>query len=49
MAELTGFSCSGRPKIIPPRGPRSVLCVVVVLKSAIGTGDGYRPTATRPA
>src|SRR5699024_11993366 len=27
-------------KIIPPRGPRNVLCVVVVTKSAYGTGLG---------
>ena len=33
----------------PPRGPRSVLCVVEVTNSASGTGEGCRPTATRPA
>ena len=27
----------------PPRGPRSVLCVVVVTKSATGTGLSCRP------
>ena len=27
---------------MPPRGPRSVLCVVVVTKSAYGTGFGCR-------
>ena len=34
---------------MPPRGPRSVLCVVVVTKSAYGTGDGCCPAATSPA
>ena len=33
----------------PPRGPRSVLCVVEVTNSASGTGEGCSPTATRPA
>jgi hypothetical protein len=33
----------------PPRGPRSVLCVVVVTTSACGTGEGYAPAATNPA
>ena len=32
-----------------PRGPRSVLCVVVVTKSATGTGLSCSPAATRPA
>ena len=35
--------------IIPPLGPRSVLCVVVVTKSANGTGLGCTPVATKPA
>ena len=34
---------------MPPRGPRSVLCVVVVTYSQWGTGDGCIPTATIPA
>ena len=34
---------------MPPRGPRSVLWVVVVTKSACGTGLGCTPPATRPA
>ena len=34
---------------MPPRGPRSVLCVVLVTKSASPTGEGCRPAATRPA
>ena len=34
---------------MPPRGPRSVLCVVVVTMSASGTGEGCTPAATRPA
>ena len=36
-------------RIMPPRGPRSVLWVVVVTMSAWGTGLGWRPAATRPA
>ena len=34
---------------MPPRGPRRVLCVVVVTNSACGTGLGCSPTATIPA
>ena len=34
---------------MPPRGPRSVLCVVVETMSACGTGLGCTPAATRPA
>ena len=34
---------------MPPRGPRSVLCVVVVTKSECGTGLGCSPAATSPA
>src|SRR6516164_1529836 len=33
----------------PPRGPRSVLCVVVETMSACGTGLECTPAATRPA
>ena len=33
----------------PPRGPRSVLCVVPVTKWATPTGLGWRPVATAPA
>ena len=33
----------------PPRGPRSVLCVVLVTRSACGTGLGCSPAATSPA
>ncbi len=33
----------------PPRGPRSVLCVVEVTKSQCGTGLGCRPVTTIPA
>jgi hypothetical protein len=43
------FWCSARQRIMPPRGPRSVLCVVVVTTSANGTGDGYTPVAASPA
>ena len=35
--------------IIAPRGPRSVLCVVVVITGAKPTGDGCAPPAIRPA
>src|SRR5438034_359396 len=34
---------------MPPRGPRRVLWVVVVTKSACGKGLGCRPAATSPA
>ena len=33
----------------PPRGPRSVLCVVNVTTSEYGTGFGCTPPAIRPA
>jgi len=33
---------------MPPRGPRSVLCVVEVTKSAMPTGLGYSPAAISP-
>ena len=36
-------------RMTPPRGPPSVLCVVVVTTWACGTGVGCRPAATRPA
>jgi hypothetical protein len=36
-------------RIIPERGPRSVLCVVVVTICACGTGEGCTPPATSPA
>ena len=50
IAEFKAFSCVlSRHKITPPRGPRKVLCVVVVTKSAKGTGLGYSPPATKPA
>ena len=41
-------NCS-RLRIRPERGPRSVLCVVVVTMSECGTGDGCTPPATSPA
>ena len=43
------FAYCSRHSTMPPRGPRSVLCVVVVTKSACGTGLGCTPPATRPA
>src|SRR3989338_4129603 len=45
-------ACAGRSfftKIIAPRGPRNVLCVVVVTMSAYGNGDACAPPATSPA
>ena len=35
--------------MMPPRGPRSVLCVVLVTTSPSGTGFGCTPAATSPA
>ena len=43
------FAQLSRQRTMPPRGPRSVLCVVVVTNSQCGTGLGWRPAATRPA
>ncbi len=37
----SALACAARHMIMPPRGPRSVLCVVVVTKSAWGTGEGW--------
>ena len=37
------FAYCSRHSTMPPRGPRSVLCVVVVTKSACGTGLGCTP------
>ena len=42
------LACSARQRIMPPRGPRSTLCVVAVTTSAYGTGDGMAWPATRP-
>ncbi len=42
-------ACSASVRIIAPRGPRSVLCVVVVITGAWPTGDGCAPPAIRPA
>lgn len=36
-------------RMTPPRGPPSVLCVVVVVTWACGTGLGCSPAATSPA
>ena len=46
---LTALACASRQRIMPPRGPRSVLWVVVVTMSACGTGLGCSPAATSPA
>ena len=48
-ARSIALACSSRQRIMPPRGPRSVLWVVVVTTSAWGTGDGWAPAATSPA
>ena len=42
------FSKSFPIMIIPPLGPLSVLCVVVVTTSQYGIGEGCKPAATRP-
>jgi len=47
--ESTALACCCLQRISPLRGPRSVLCVVVVTASASGTGEGCSPTATIPA
>ena len=47
-ARSTSLAYSALHRIRPPRGPRSVLCVVVVTKSATGTGLSCSPAATRP-
>ena len=42
-------SASSAPhRIMPPRGPRSTLCVVAQTTSAYGTGLGAAPPATSP-
>ena len=38
LLKLTSFATSSLESIIPPRGPRSVLCVVVVTTCAYGIG-----------
>ena len=48
-ARSRSFAYCSRHRIRPARGPRSVLCVVEVTKSACGTGLGWTPPATRPA
>ena len=48
-AESSAFAHFSLQSTMPPRGPPSVLCVVVVTKSAYGTGDSCAPPATRPA
>ena len=48
-AESRAFAHFSLQSTRPPRGPRSVLCVVEVTKSAYGTGLSCAPPATRPA
>ncbi len=45
----SALACSALHMSIAPRGPRSVLWVVVEITSAWPTGDGWAPPATRPA
>ena len=40
---------SSRHRMQPARGPRRVLCVVSVMTSAYGAGDGCAPPTMRPA
>ncbi len=48
--DLSIFSpSSALARMAPPRGPRSVLCVVSVTMSATPTGLGWAPPAIRPA
>ena len=49
LLSLNFSAASAEARIIPPLGPRSVLCVVVVVTSAYGIGLGCAPPATRPA
>ena len=50
MAEFTFLAiASSLVRIMPPRGPRKVLCVVVVATSAKPSGLGCNPAATSPA
>ena len=41
-------ACSFLHMIMPPRGPRNVLCVVVVTTSAMPTGEGCTPADDEP-
>ena len=43
------FANRASHRIMPPRGPRSVLCVVVPISCAWPTGLGWSPAATSPA
>ena len=47
-AESTFLARSAPQRIMPPRGPARVLCVVDVVTCACGTGVGCSPAATRP-
>ncbi|MCY1241271.1 hypothetical protein D9M72_541630 [compost metagenome] len=49
-AELIFLAMSASlERMMPPRGPARVLCVVDVVTCACGTGDGCSPAATSPA
>lgn len=47
--EFSFFAKAFLARMIPPRGPPSVLWVVEVTTSACSTGFGWRPAATSPA
>mmetsp|Transcript_53406 Transcript_53406/g.165554 ORF Transcript_53406/g.165554 Transcript_53406/m.165554 type:complete len:218 (-) Transcript_53406:4-657(-) len=47
-APSTASRSSFLQKMMPPRGPRKLLCVVLVTTSAWGKGEGCTPEATRP-
>ena len=49
MFLLSAAASAALHMIIPPRGPRSVLWVVVVTRSQYGTGEGCSPAAMIPA
>ena len=51
MGSAKGYRWQGAgcERITPPRGPRKVLCVVVVTTCACGNGEGCAPPATSPA
>ena len=47
-ALLMAFLCSSSHRIMPPRGPRRVLCVVLLITPALPTGEGCAPPAISP-
>ena len=47
-ARSMALACFLSQRIMPPRGPRKVLWVVLVTTPAWPTGEGWTPAATRP-